>query len=221
MLCSTCSEEIKPIVAVDIDGTLADYHGHFLGFADDYFGWRRHARDYIGDKPFKEWWMETHAATERMWHDVKLAYRQGGMKRTMPAIEGATHLCKMIRHNGAELWVTTTRPYLSLDNIVPDTVEWLRRNGIRYDGMLFDEDKYEQLANRIDSERVVAVLDDLPEMYDAAAQVLHYGWDVPILVKGEYNRGVTRQTMATLTASIFVVLDQIQNWEDKHASDNS
>ena len=29
----------KPIVALDIDGTLGDYHAHFLWFAERYFGW--------------------------------------------------------------------------------------------------------------------------------------------------------------------------------------
>lgn len=220
MLCSNCSSHIKPIVAIDVDGTMGDYHGHFLNFATAYLD--SHAGDldgwmFDGSQSFKSWFMHEFNATEKDWHDTKLAYRQGGMKRTMPAFPGAAALCWAVRDAGAELWITTTRPYLSLDNIVPDTVEWCRRNSIEYDGILFDEDKYAQLANRVDSRRVVAVLDDLPEMYDAAAGLLWYGGDVPILVTNKYNSAVRRPLMATLDAATDIVLAHIKWWKEHHA----
>lgn len=223
MLCSNCSHKVKPIVAVDIDGTLADYHRHFILFAADYHNLIPRINGYYGapDDSFKGWWMRAHQANERMWHDAKLAYRQGGMKRTMPIFDGARELCLAIRDAGAELWVTTTRPYLSLDNIVPDTVEWLSRHGIEYDGMLFDEDKYAQLANRVDSGRVVAVLDDLPEMYDAAESEFsnHPLSDlVPILVRGRYNDRVTRTAMADLSSCKEIVLGRIVWWKEQNAA---
>lgn len=220
MLCSKCHREIKPIVAVDVDGTLGDYHSHFISFACAYFDWAIGAHiNFDGSRSFRDWFCEVFDIDVKRWHDVKLAYRQGGMKRTMPIFDGARALCWAVRDAGAELWITTTRPYLSLDNIVPDTVEWLRRHEIEYDGMLFDEDKYTQLANRVDSRRVVAVLDDLPEMYDAAAHVLEFGWDVPILVTGLYNRGVRRTMMADLDASIDIVLARIEHWNNYWAKE--
>lgn len=225
MRCSNCSRKINPIVAVDIDGTLADYHTHFLVFSGQYFDLpvgQEVAHLYDGSGSFKEWWCSVFEMTERNWHDVKLAYRQGGMKRTMPIFDGARELCLAIRDAGADLWVTTTRPYLSLDNIVPDTVEWLSRHGIGYEGMLFDEDKYAQLANRIDSGRVVAVLDDLPEMYDAAETQLGLWppaeYSVPILVRGKYNQGVTRAAVADLDFCKDIVLQRIARWKEDHAT---
>ena len=35
--CSVCSDQVKPIVALDIDGTLGEYHGQFVKFATMYF----------------------------------------------------------------------------------------------------------------------------------------------------------------------------------------
>lgn len=215
MLCTNCSTELKPIVAVDIDGTLGDYHGHFLRFAVEYLNYPPDARNwqfgYDGLTPFSHWFMNVFKCSLETYRQVKLAYRQGGMKRSMPIFEGAAQICDTIRNGyGAELWVTTTRPYLSLDNIVPDTVEWLRRHGIEYDGMLFDEDKYEQLANRVDKSRVVVVLDDLPEMCRAADKA--FGRTVCLLIRGRYNRSVEFNPSSALVGSLPIISRIIQDW---------
>ena len=36
MLCTSCSAVIRPVVAFDLDGSLGDYHNHFLNFAEGY-----------------------------------------------------------------------------------------------------------------------------------------------------------------------------------------
>jgi phosphoglycolate phosphatase-like HAD superfamily hydrolase len=218
MRCSNCSEFIKPIVAVDIDGTLGDYHGHFIEFAEQYVGRElRRAWEYRGSYGFRAWFNDSCGIGTEEYRAIKLAYRQGGMKRSMPIFDGARALCWAIQDAEAELWLTTTRPYLSLDNIVPDTVEWLRRHEIEYDGMLFDEDKYARLAERVDTERVVAVLDDLPEMIHAAGKVLYWGHDAPILISGRYNSAARNVLMCDLDSASDVVLARIQDWKKNHA----
>lgn len=219
MLCSKCSEKVRPIVAVDIDGTLGDYHGHFLSFACDWLG--RNAdvlekESYNGKAPFSQYCMLTFKINLDTYRQIKLAYRQGGMKRSMPIHNGAADLCHQVRELEAELWVTTTRPYLSLDNIVPDTVEWLSRHHIQYDHMLFDEDKYTVLSNRIDNERVVAILDDLPEYYDAAADL--FGVNIPILVSSEYNRAVNRPFTLPLIICGSEIKSRLQEWRSNCGS---
>lgn len=198
MLCTKCSEQVRPVVAVDIDGTLGDFHTHFAHFAQEYTGepmttgwWRL----YKGDVPYKEWMKKALLLDDRSWYDLKLAYRQGGLKRSMPIIDGASSLTKYIRWQGAELWLTTTRPYNRLDNIDPDTREWVRRRGIEFDYMIYDDDKYQLLAERVDPRRVVAVLDDLPEQYDAAETA--FGPEVPIMIRNFFNSGVDRPCVAT------------------------
>jgi len=216
MRCSDCHAVIKPVVAVDVDGTLGDYHRHFLVFARHYFG--RHdkpiAAFYDGSESFRLWVSEQWDLSDKDWHDVKLAYRQGGMKRTMPIFEGAAELCAEINDEEAELWITTTRPYLSLDNIVPDTVEWCRRHEIAYSGILFDDDKYATLAERVDSRRVVAILDDLPEMVEAATAI--FGADVPILCRGTFNRAVRTPLMTDLATAPDIILPRIRDWRERY-----
>ena len=105
--------------------------------------------------------MRTSKSTYRQ---CKLAYRQGGLERSMLAYPGASELTRAIRIAGAELWITTTRPYLKLDSQSPNTMHWLRRNHIQYDKLLSGEHKYRDLARIVGVSRIAAVLDDLPEM---------------------------------------------------------
>lgn len=155
----------KPVVALDIDGTLGDYHGHFLDFATKFFG-RPFPASHAINPGLRLW--EFMGIEVHEYRAAKLAYRQGGWKRWMPAYDGADYLTEKLRRAGAEIWITTTRPYLRLDNIDPDTREWLRRNGIEYDAVIFGDDKYKELVRQVGRGRVVAVFDDLPECLEQA-----------------------------------------------------
>lgn len=190
MLCSNCSEKITPIVSIDIDGTLGDYHSHLLRFASHYLGWTYPVQSvqYTGSKPMREWFCEYFNVDERTWRDIKLAYRQGAQKRSMPVTPGASGLTYKIRALGAEVWLCTTRPYMRLDGIDPDTRFWLEKHDIVYDHLLYDEDKYQQLANNVDKDRVAAVMDDLPEDLQRASQL--FGPSICILMRGEHNRAL-------------------------------
>jgi len=154
-----------PVVAIDIDGTLGDYHTHFLKFAKGWIGRPMPDPEDINPGLPLHKFMGTSKATYRK---CKLAYRQGGLKRSMPCYYGAKHITEALRRAGAEVWICTTRPYLRLDNIDPDTRHWLRRNGIQYDAVLWGEHKYRDLVKQVDRERIVGVLDDLPAMLDQA-----------------------------------------------------
>lgn len=152
---------LGPVMALDIDGTSGDYHAHFTNFIGLWLG--RDMPDptqYTGGVPFHK-----HLGVSRStYRDAKLAYRQGGWKRFMPAYEGIGEFTKHVRRQGVQVWICTTRPYLRLDNIDPDTRHWLRRNGLQHDAVLYGEHKYRDLVRVVGAERVVVVYDDLPAM---------------------------------------------------------
>jgi phosphoglycolate phosphatase-like HAD superfamily hydrolase len=167
---------LAPVVAIDIDGTIAQYHSHFLNFA----------RLWSGRDLDMNWegacgsFSKAIGMSKKSYRECKLAYRQGGMKRSLPVFEGARDLTVNIRKAGAQVWICTTRPYLRLDNIDPDTRHFLRRNGIQHDGFLYGERKYQDLVKIVGDERVLVVLDDLPEQIEAANRlglktILRYG----------------------------------------------
>jgi len=216
MLCTHCRNEVKPVVCLDIDGTMGNYHGHFLKF---FVGWAglpddKVAFNYRGDVP-----LNVHLGVSlETYRTAKLAFRQGGMKRTMPAMPGAASLARMVRKNGAELWITTTRPYLRLDNIDPDTREWLRRNEIDYDYIFYDEHKYSRLLEMVDKDRIVAILDD--EM-DQVIEAQDLGLPA-IYRRSPYNSSVPLTVAPTLrwcwslAEAKDIIYPLIYQWRNKH-----
>jgi hypothetical protein len=152
----------------------------------------------------------------RTFRDIKLAYRSGAQKRTMPVYAGASGLVAATREV-AEVYITTTRPYMRLDNIDPDTRAWLDRHNITYDALLYDEEKCRRLARIVDSERVVAVLDDLAEHYDRAADL--FGADVPLLRRTRWNRDIDRPNMVyNLLDARDLIVKRARDWNECRAS---
>lgn len=195
-----------PIFGIDIDGTLGDYHAHFIRFAEMYTG-----RDLPDPKdvnpalPFSKFL----GLSKRYYREIKLAYRQGGMKRSMPCYAGARELTVGLRRSGAEVWICTTRPFNQLGNVDSDTRHWLRRNGIQYDQVLWGENKYRDLS-RLAGERVVAVLEDLPKLCDQA-------WKsgiTPVLREQPYNDHVEHTIRAAnLYEAKSTLLKELENWK--------
>lgn len=182
MRCSSCSAEVKWVVAVDIDGTLAKYHRGYRDFVAKYderddlpLGW-----DGIGE------FRDALGLTKREHHERKLAYRAGGFKRWMDAFPYVSTMMHELKRLNVEIWMTTTRPWMRMDNVDTDTVEWLRRNGVPHDHLLFDEDKYGKLLELVDPERIVAVLDDEEEQRDRCAQLR-----LPFVLRSmQWNTGI-------------------------------
>jgi hypothetical protein len=188
VLCTKCSSGISPVVAVDLDGTLGNYHEHFRWFASEYLDRYGPQEAYDGSLPYREWFCQGWAVDETTFREIKLAYRQGAQKRTMPLLPGAKRFMRWLTGN-AEVWITTTRPYLKLDGVDRDTRNWLSRNGIVYDHMIYDEDKYGILASQVDAERVCGVLDDEKDQVLRADEVFVQG--TGILMKNNWNMRVS------------------------------
>jgi len=209
----------KPIVALDIDGTLGDYHGHFLRFAQDWIGKLMPDPEEINPGLRLHKFM---GVSLRTYRECKLAYRQGGLKRFMPCYEGAAELTIAIRRAGAEVWICTTRPYLRLDSIDPDTREWLRRNRIWYDAILYGDDKYRELKRQA-GPRVAGVLEDLPELWREAHRLFPHAY---VLLRDQpYNRIAGGDTtivfgIKDLAHAQEVLLDSVQQWKDEKRGNN-
>lgn len=157
---------MKPVVALDLDGTLLDYYPHFLRFAALYFG---HDPDDDGYLAFDgRIAMAKHlGVSKQRYRECKLAYRRGQMKRSLPPLPAPypqiSELTHTVRRWGADIWFCTTRPYLSHDMVDDATRHNLRRNGAVYQGLIWGEHKYRELARVVGGDRVAVVLDDLPE----------------------------------------------------------
>lgn len=204
---------LKPVVALDIDGTLGDYHTWFLRFAQDWYGRPMpNPRDINPGMPLHKF-MGTSKSTYRA---CKLAYRQGGLERSMPAYAGAHLLTRTLRQAGVELWLCTTRPYLKMDTQSPNTVHWLRRNQIQYDYMISGPHKYRDLVKSVGAQRIVCVMDDLPEMYDQAREL-----DLKALLRDQpYNRHYTDAwRIDKLLSGLADIQWLLNKWKGNHGNE--
>lgn len=210
-LCTKCHTVIRPVVAIDIDGTMGDYHGHFLLFAGSYMDTYFDPNGYYGDKELHEYM----GLPLEVYREIKLAYRQGGGKRMMPLVPGAKSLIGAALAMDAEIWVTTTRPYNKFDSTDPDTRFWLRKHGLHFDHLLYHEDKYTKLAECVDSTRVVAVIDDLTPQLDSARDL--FGYSVPFQAYSPYNIKNRYWVGGSLQSAANFVTTNIRKWRLNYA----
>lgn len=173
---------LAPVVGLDVDGTLADYYEHMRWFAELYL--QRPVSIDWGFAPTAEF-SDALQLDKKTYRDIKLAYRQGGMKRSIPVLDDRGAMVKAIRAAGIQVWITTTRPWQRLDNIDPDTQFWLNRNLGRVDGVIYGEEKYMDLVDIVGQDRILGVVDDLPENVVAAMSL---GLKAA-LAYGEHNAG--------------------------------
>jgi len=140
----------KPCVLVDIDGILAEYPGYYRRWADEH--------DLLWD-----------SADPLVREAVKREYRMSGAKASVPVLPGSREMLEAIRGAGVKIILITMRPYAEHYRIYPDTLEWLAKNDLPYDAILWAREKgLEALKNF--SRILFAVDDDAKniEMYEKA-----------------------------------------------------
>lgn len=197
---------LPPVLALDIDGTLGDYHSHWLSFAQEWMGKPMPNAGMVNDGLPLHKHMRV---SKSRYRECKLAFRRGGLKRSMPVYDGARELTRDVRKAGAKIWICTSRPYLQVDNIEPDTREWLRRNGIQYDAFVWGHNKYRELVRAVPKTAIVGVLDDLPEM---AKQAFDLG--LPITIRDQpYNQSYGYPRIDDLRSYAEIILPRIQEYK--------
>lgn len=196
----------KPVFGIDVDGTLGEYHRHFLGFAEQWLGRQIIGQPYDGQQTMAQFM----GVSKERYRKIKLAYRQSGLKRAMPVIPGAAELTRTLRqHAKAQVWICTTRPYLRVPGVEEDTRVWLRRHGIQYDDLLMGEHKYSELAKHVGAPNVVAILDDLPELVQRARGV----GLLPVLLRRPHNTGFVWPLKPNgLTSAQHLLLELFEAW---------
>jgi len=128
---------------VDIDGVISDY-------PRCYHEWLWTIRDISKERYATMDLIEKEAC--------KRDYRQSGAKRDLPILPGARELLERIRLGGANIILITMRPYAEYYRIYPDSLEWLKKNELPYDAIVWAKDKgLEALQN---FKRILLAVDD-------------------------------------------------------------
>ena len=120
----------QQVVIIDIDGVLSNYPTCFYDWlATDGFGNTYQAQTYY----------ESLALKDRL--GLKKKYRQSGVKANLPVLAGAREMLNILRVEGLKIVLLTNRPYAEHYRIYPDTLEWLYKNDLKYDAILWARDK--------------------------------------------------------------------------------
>lgn len=158
---------------------MGDYHRHFEQFARMWSG-----RDIVWDPSIDGSFYKQLGMSRTSYRQCKLAYRMGGMKRSMPIFENASELTRAIRQRGVRVVAATTRPYLHMSTIDLDTQHWMRRHKLQVDHILYGEHKYRDLAKSVGVGNVICAIDDDLSQLDIAFRL-----GIPtIMRRNEANR---------------------------------
>lgn len=181
---------LAPVIGVDIDGTLGDYHTHFKWFLNAiYFPGNTLRLDWNRSSEFSE----ALGMRKEQYRAAKLAYRLGGLKRCLPLFDNdykkdgpraVMSEIQFIRSMGIQVWITTQRPWAAMTSVDDDTKFWLNQYVGEVDGLIFAEDKYQALIDNVGQKRIVGVIDDLPDCLERAHELgLEYA-----IRRGDHNQ---------------------------------
>lgn len=154
-MCRNLKEE-EAVVAIDIDGVLADYPRSFLDFINQELGTQftiAQVTSYdiygcLGIPP-------------EVGLPIKNKYRETGQKRFIPVLPGAKEFLQRLREAGFTIVLITARPYEQYSRIYADTLEWLARNELPYDYLVFHEKKEEYLIDMVGKDAIRFFVDDV------------------------------------------------------------
>lgn len=130
------------VVVTDLDGCVADLSS-----------WSQKLEEARGGAPMND---RTVAMLESLKEDF---YRDGGFTH-LPTVKGSVEGLCAIAALGYKIVIVTARPQWQYKRIHGDTIEWLAKNGVPYDLLLFNKDKAEAVYESIFPARPLFFVED-------------------------------------------------------------
>ena len=136
-------EEDKKICYLDIDGVLNDYPECWLNFLK-----ARLSSDSRNTYVLKDLNRAKNNIPYQVYKDLKWEYRESGYKEDIISTPNASKVTGNLRAMGYHICIITSRPVKQHPSLFKQTVNWLNKNNIRYDDLIFDEDKHISILKR-------------------------------------------------------------------------
>lgn len=147
------------LIVTDLDGCVADLSG-----------WQKQLDEAGGNAPMGE-------GKLKLLESLKEDFYRGGGFRELPAIPGAREALKKMRDAGYGIAIITARPQWQYKRLYADTIEWLKKNGIEYDLILFNKDKAEAIYEHVHPAQPLFFIEDRAkhclELANIGVRVLH------------------------------------------------
>ena len=177
--------ESSKIAGIDIDGVLAAYPEHFIDFINKKVGTDLKAEDL---KDYNIY--EALELPEKMLRDLKDEFRQSGEKRFIPVLDGAKEFLQDLKDDDYEIVLLSARPYKKYRRIFADTKEWLEKNELVHDAILWDEDKCNRLIREFGHESIQFFVEDNLDNANSVSKTAKV-----YLLNKTYNQGKTTENV--------------------------
>jgi uncharacterized HAD superfamily protein len=193
----------RKTVFIDIDGVLATWPIDYINFVNDKLGTKYKTLPELKSSTDK-----------KQQYDLKTEYRLTGQKKALGIIPGAKDMLEKL-NEFYNIVLLTARPYKKFFRIYADTLEWLTNKGLKYDCIIFDEEKEKYIINNFKDSNVAFVIDD---QLDNAKKLSENGFKVYLKYnKGLYKAGTTFQDIKDVVKlSDITVIEsykEIFSWE--------
>jgi FMN phosphatase YigB (HAD superfamily) len=181
-----------PCCIIDIDGVLASYPKFFYEWS---------IKNFYPTHSIQEFVQLYKSMDLLMREELKKKYRQSGAKADMPLIPGAKELLDCIRRRSSlKIILMTNRPYADYYRLYPDTLSWLKKNDLPYDGIIWSRDKgVDALKN---FRNICWAVDDSPEN----VRLFREARITTVLIRNEF---ASASTMA-----LYKIAERIEKLED-------
>jgi len=138
-----------PIAFIDIDGILATWPNNYIDFVNAKLN--RHYKTLPELKA---------GVDKKLQYELKNEYRLNGSKKDLGVIEGAKGFLDRLKKDNFNIVLLTARPYKKYFRIYSDTLEWLNKHGLKYDCIIFDEEKEKYIINKFYKKNVKFIVED-------------------------------------------------------------
>lgn len=181
-----------PCCIIDIDGVLASYPNFFYEWS---------IKNFYPTHSVHEFTRLYKSMNLLSREGLKKKYRQSGVKATMPLIPGAKELLHCVKRRSAlKIILMTNRPYAEFYRIYPDTLFWLEKNDLPYDGIIWSRDKgIDALKN---FRNVCWAVDDNPENVKRFREA------------GITTIAIDNESAGESTADLYKLVERIEKMED-------
>lgn len=187
------------VVGVDIDGVLADYPRSFVEFINKELGTNYDHRKVDNYNVPQALGLSVETGMR-----LKDKYRQTGQKRFIPVIPGAAEFLQKLRNHGYKIMLLTSRPYQKYKRIFSDTMEWLQKNNLVFDSIIFDEKKEERLVKEFGVDKIEFFVDDVAKNANTISQL-----GLPCyLIDRPYNKDAKLGQLVTRVNNLQEILEQ-------------
>lgn len=167
----------KDTVILDIDGVLADYRTGLLQWINKNLPeLQKLTEHHLGRN---DTWVDykSMGISYREWLQVLETFRMSRGKVFIPTFDWADTFTQVMRAEGYFIVLLTSRPIDIYSNIYLDTVQWLQKNNLDYDLLLWCRNKSEMIfRNGLIDRTLFAVDDELRHIQEYSALGMKTYW---------------------------------------------